>query len=93
MKVSGTAGAITSSPDNLATDSVWIETDLVEPATIGAADTPMVSVRGKLNTVVAETLAGEGRRIAHPRNDSEAHAALQFGYVTTTGEVLTYGTG
>jgi hypothetical protein len=38
-KVSGTAGAITSSPDNLATDSVWIETDLVEPATIGAADT------------------------------------------------------
>jgi ribosome recycling factor len=31
--------------DNLATDSVWIETDLVEPATIGAADTRRLSTR------------------------------------------------
>jgi hypothetical protein len=47
--------------DNLATDSVWIETDLVEPATIGAANTPtpLYAVRGKLNTVVVETLAGK----------------------------------
>lgn len=37
-KVSGTAGNH-QHLDNLATDSVWIETGLVEPATIGAADT------------------------------------------------------
>jgi hypothetical protein len=37
-KVSGTAGNH-QHLDNLATDSVWIETDWVEPATIGAADT------------------------------------------------------
>jgi len=38
-KVSGTAGAIASTLDNLAIDSAWIETDLVAPETIGAADT------------------------------------------------------
>jgi hypothetical protein len=43
--------------DNLATDSIWIETDLVEPATIGAADTRRLPTR--FNTVVLETLAGK----------------------------------
>jgi hypothetical protein len=38
------------------------------------------------------TIGGEGRRIASPQSDPEAHAALQFGYVATTAEAMTYGT-
>jgi hypothetical protein len=37
-------------------------------------------------------IGGEGRRIASPQRDPEAHAALEFGYVTTTTEAMTYGT-
>jgi len=47
--------------DNLATDSVWIETDSGKPATIGAADTPMLSLRApwKIEYRSGETLAGK----------------------------------
>jgi hypothetical protein len=36
-------------------------------------------------------IGGEGRRMASPQSDPEGHAALQFEYVTTTAEAMTYG--